>query len=237
MTALYHSAQIPTTSGIYRITCTPTGKFYIGSAVCLRIRWKDHRSDLRYNHHDNPKLQAAWNKYGEEAFIFDILELVLIPEMLTAREQYWLDKLKPIFNIAPTAGSTLGVKHSPETRAKMSASRIGRPGTNLGRKFSPEVCAKMSASQRGTSKGPCSPEKRAKLSALKKGISLDPEFQASSMKTLIVTSPDGIEYSIRGIKRFCREHDLHHFHLMQVARGEYSQHKGWKARFPEVDIE
>src|SRR5712691_8441322 len=106
----------PETPGIYRITCIVTGKFYIGSAVNLRKRQKDHRHLLNQGTHRNPKLQNAWRKYGKDAFSFDILELVLTPELLTAREQYWFNKLKPFdkngYNIDRVAGSRYGSKQS-----------------------------------------------------------------------------------------------------------------------------
>lgn len=146
------SPHIPHTSGIYKITCTVNGKFYIGSAVDLNIRRYDHFSTLRRNTHANPHLQRAYNKYGKEVFTFEILELVLIPEMLTAREQYWFDKLRPFgrkgYNIAPIAGSNLGKHHTPETREKLRQIHIGMKHTpetceklrqaNLGKKLTPE---------------------------------------------------------------------------------------------------
>lgn len=122
--------NIPTSSGIYKITCAVTKRIYIGSAINLRVRWKDHFSALRRNKHINPHLQRAWNKYGEQTFTFEVLELVLIPELLTAREQYWFDKLKPFgrkgFNIARIAGSTQGKTHTPESIAKISVAKRGK---------------------------------------------------------------------------------------------------------------
>src|SRR6266702_5002666 len=104
--------SIPATCGIYRITNTTNGMFYIGSAVNLYKRRGTHSYYLRRNAHHNPKLQAAWNKYGEASFTFEVVEFVLVPELLTAREQYWLETLKPFgrkgFNIARIAGSSLG---------------------------------------------------------------------------------------------------------------------------------
>jgi group I intron endonuclease len=144
--------DIPTSSGIYRITCTITGLIYVGSAVNLRRRWITHCSDLRRNKHGNPKLQRAFNKYGSDAFSFEVLELILIPEMLIPREQYWFSRLQPFgsrgFNIAKVAGSTLGRKASPEAIEK---NRIGHLGQvrNIGRRASPEAIAKMSAAKRG----------------------------------------------------------------------------------------
>src|SRR5437588_1377253 len=103
---------IPETSGIYRIVCKSTGKMYIGSSANLRIRQYNHFRELRLMIHPNQKLQRAWNKYGPDAFTFEIVELAL-PLLLLEREQYWLDKLKPFgnkgFNIASIAKSTLGL--------------------------------------------------------------------------------------------------------------------------------
>lgn len=140
------SRDLPNTSGIYRITCITTEKIYIGSAVSLSRRWNEHRSQLRYGKHKNLKMQAAWNKYGEQSFIFEVIELVLIPELLTAREQYWFGQLKPFgkngFNIERVAGSPLGRKHTPDAIEKIRAS-------SLGRKFPPEFGANISKRQIG----------------------------------------------------------------------------------------
>src|SRR5258708_15053375 len=93
MHPFYHE-RIPNAPGIYRITCIITGKIYVGSAVNLRRRCRAHLSTLQRNGHHNPKLQAAFNKYGPGAFTFEVLELVLLPS-LTMREQYWFKILKP----------------------------------------------------------------------------------------------------------------------------------------------
>lgn len=144
--------DIPATSGIYRITCTPTGKFYIGSAKNLRRRFRDHFSYLQRNAHGNSKLQRAWNKHGPDAFLFEVLEYILLPELLIAREQYWLDKTQAVkkgFNLSPTADSRLGYTFSAESREKMRLSHIGKPNNRLGSKASPETLARMSAARKG----------------------------------------------------------------------------------------
>lgn len=200
------TTDIPKSSGIYRITCTSTGKIYIGSAVNLRRRQYHHWYYLSHQSHKNPKLQAAWNKYGEEAFTFDVLELVLLPELLTAREQYWFNKLKPFgkkgYNISPTAGSSLGFRHSPEAREKMRKDRLGkklseehkrkigdaskgkpRPPeiiekmriANLGREFSATHRANIRASAIGRK---LSPETREKLSIAGRGRTMSESARA-----------------------------------------------------------
>ena len=170
----FHSA-FPDASGIYKITCTINKKIYIGSAVSLRKRHNNHLNKLRHGIHENPKLQSAWNKYGEQAFTFEILELVLVL-FLIDREQYWLDKLKPFgqkgFNIALKAGSCLGVlgkKHTPETRAKISRAHLGKKmppesiertrQANLGRKKTPESIEKQRHAMIGRKMSPESIEK------------------------------------------------------------------------------
>lgn len=157
------SEAIPTSSGIYRIVCITTGRIYVGSAVNLRRRWIEHRHRLRHNTHANTILQNAWHKYGESMFAFEVIELVLLPEMLTYREQYWFVTLNPFgkngFNILPFAGSRLGTKASPETREKLRLTNRGRKypkefGENitkrqLGRKFSDETRKRIGDAQRG----------------------------------------------------------------------------------------
>jgi len=154
--------SIPSTSGIYKITCIANKRIYIGSAVNLHVRKNSHFSALQRNEHGNPKMQNAWNKYGEQAFIFEVLEYVL-PMSLTAREQYWFEKLKPFdrkgFNIAREAGSALGIKRSPETRERIRQVHLGN-NYCLGRKYTPETIEKMRQVQTGRKQSPETIEKR-----------------------------------------------------------------------------
>lgn len=283
---------IPDGSGIYRIVCLTSAKFYIGSAINLRKRWSEHRNGLKRGDHGNQKLQRAWNKYGEQSFTFEVIEFVL-PPFLLEREQHWLDKLHAVkegFNMAPTAGSTLGREFSPEAKEKIRLAHLGRKHTEearrnmaksrIGTKRNAETRAKMGAAQLGNTKAlgnknalgmKHTPEARAKMSAnstskgkpahnrgtkhtpeaIEKirltslGRTKSTESRAKSsksnivahqrdMKTLIVTSPEGIEYTVVGIRAFCKEHHLDRSTLMRVAQGKYRHHRGWKARFPET---
>lgn len=157
-------------SGIYKIEHITSGKHYIGSAINIQHRWYEHRSLLRRGQHHNAKLQNAWAKYGETCFRFSVIENVGAPTQLIAREQVWIDGLMAFsrggYNLSPTAGSVFGMRHSKETRARMSAAHRGRTPT-LGRKTSPETRAKLSALMRGNTHlvgHTHSPETRAKLS-------------------------------------------------------------------------
>ena len=118
-------------SGIYAIRNTVNNKHYVGSAVYLTQRFCDHKKRLRARKHHSIKLQRAWNKHGEESFSFEVLQLVQEKKELIATEQEWIDRLNAAgrrsgYNVSPTAGSCLGVKHGSATRAKMSAASRGR---------------------------------------------------------------------------------------------------------------
>jgi len=112
-------------SGIYRVRNRLNNNCYIGSAVDIRARWRRHRSGLNHQLHENTHLQRAWNKYGVNTFIFEILE-ICEPQLCIEREQRYLDVEQPEYNICQIAGNRLGVKHSLATRQKMSEARLGR---------------------------------------------------------------------------------------------------------------
>lgn len=116
-------------AGVYLISNNVNGKCYVGSSIHLTQRRKEHFSRLMHNKHENIHLQNAYNKYGREAFEFEILEILSIDdnikENLLKREQFWIDNLKPEYNILLVAGSNLGYHHSDETKQKISKSTTG----------------------------------------------------------------------------------------------------------------
>jgi group I intron endonuclease len=80
--------------GIYRITNLKTGKVYIGSTIkMLTRRFACHITNLNKNKHHSPYLQSSWNKYRQENFIFEVIEVCLdnSHEYVNLREQWWLD--------------------------------------------------------------------------------------------------------------------------------------------------
>lgn len=153
--------MIPTASGIYRIRNLLTARVYIGSAVNMAKRRGIHLHQLRHSKHHSVKLQRAWDKAGEGAFVFEVVEIVNDASQLLAREQVWLDETRAWvtgYNCNPTAGSSLGRKFTEETKAKFSAARIGKVR-------SIEARMRQSEATRGK---PKSPEHRAKLAAANK---------------------------------------------------------------------
>lgn len=194
-------------SGVYYIEHKVSGKKYIGSSSDLKKRFQTHRRQLRKGTHANIKLQRSWDKYGEAAFAFAILELAK-PRELLGREQFWLDRFdsaKYGFNIATIAGTPMppGTRqpHTEKTKSKIRAKRAlqtadvaGMHRANTGRKRSPEACAAISAgrtgmifseehrqnianSRIGTT---VPPETRAKMSAAHRGKIVSAETRAKS---------------------------------------------------------
>jgi hypothetical protein len=157
---------------------------YVGSAVDIAQRWRDHLSTLNNERHRSPMLQNHVNKYGIEDLSFSILELVMFKEDLVQREQYYIDALNPFFNCLKIAGSPIGHKHSEETKRKIAIGNTGKPlseerkrkisEAHKGKKASEEAKRKMSQSRKGKSatwnKGrKVSEETRMKLSLQKMG--------------------------------------------------------------------
>lgn len=76
--------------GIYMILHNSTGKKYIGSSVTITERFLVHKRQLRKNMHCNRHLQNSWNKHGEVAFSFTVLEENLSRDVLESRENFYI---------------------------------------------------------------------------------------------------------------------------------------------------
>ena len=76
---------------VYEIVNLKNNKRYIGITNNVKRRFSSHLSALRYNKHVNAKLQRAFNKYGEIAFEFNIIEKTLCSsEELANKETYYI---------------------------------------------------------------------------------------------------------------------------------------------------
>ncbi len=107
-------------SGIYIIVSTlDPFKLYVGSAINLQQREKRHFKALSNSSHFNSKLQNYYNKYGSNCFKFYVVQHVF-PDSLISFEQFYINLLRPFFNINPVAGSRLGSKHSNKTKVLLS---------------------------------------------------------------------------------------------------------------------
>lgn len=126
--------------GIYKITCLLDKRFYYyGSSLNLGER-------LKYHYYTSPKdpyklgfflKTAKW-----ENFSVSIIELC-DPKDLANRENYYLQKYRPLLNILYSSEEMLRVKsHSEETKKQIS-------NTLAGKTHSVETKLKMSLSHKG----------------------------------------------------------------------------------------
>ncbi len=109
--------------GVYKITCLSNSKFYIGSTTqSFWRRLNKHLKDLLAKKHHSSYMQNSFIKYGIDSFIFEIIKPLNDKSIVIGTEQYYIDCLKPAFNVSPTAGSPLGIKRSEAQKIKTQKS-------------------------------------------------------------------------------------------------------------------
>lgn len=125
------------TSGVYLITNLSNGKLYVGSAKSIEARVQGHFKELEKNCHGNRHLQNAYNSYGdvfEVTIIYEcenanLLTIEELKEDILNVEQQYLDYYWDsgiLYNLTPTAGSTLGFKMSEDSIERLRASHKGK---------------------------------------------------------------------------------------------------------------
>lgn len=94
---------------IYKAVNINNGNFYIGKTVNLEKRIIAHKSFARLNYYKYSYFYAAINKYGFDSFEFIIIDEAENKEELNDKEIFWINELKPVYNIASggTGGDTL----------------------------------------------------------------------------------------------------------------------------------
>lgn len=147
-------------SGVYRWVDKINGKTYIGSSVNLSRRLSDY-FNVNYLIKGKSYIHNALLKRGYFNFSLEILEYCEKKSTIL-REQFYIDLMKPEYNILKQAGSSLGYRHTEETLAKMASFRaikLGKANPMFGKKgerhhrygikFSDETLKKMSKKKLG----------------------------------------------------------------------------------------
>jgi len=95
--------EAPKKAGIFLITNTANGKQLLGSSANLHGPLNKHRFMLSSGGHYNRRLQEDWNKFGADAFQFEVVAVVEPKEdpefslelELSRLEEIWLAKTQP----------------------------------------------------------------------------------------------------------------------------------------------
>lgn len=185
-------------SGIYQIKNTINGGVYFGRSVDVPDRLTHHKNELRRKVHRNKRLQNAWNKYGENAFKFELV-WEKPPEELYELEEFVLEFMwghKSLYNHHKLSyggfeqNNKLGCfTRSPETRERIRQAFVGRKfsdehrakirQTKIGLKASDETKNKMSKSKIGKPR----PTSFSEKMSVKMSGNLNPMFgQISPMR-------------------------------------------------------
>ena len=135
--------------GIYMLVNKINNNRYIGQTINIPSRFSKHKTNVVKNF----VICRAIHKYGWDNFhkivleyiTFDSNNLACMKNILCDREQFWIDyfsKTHVLYNVAPVAGSTLGVPCSDAKKLKISLA-------NTGKKHSKETRKIMSIAHRG----------------------------------------------------------------------------------------
>lgn len=134
--------------GIYTITNLVNGKIYVGRSVDVFDRLIHHKSELKCNRHYNKHLQDAYNEYGVENFVFELLE-EHFSKVLPSMENWWcnmlnthdrkygynIDKTGPNSKMGPSKEMIEKLRNIKLTEAQKENLRI----KNTGKKYSEET--------------------------------------------------------------------------------------------------
>jgi group I intron endonuclease len=116
--------------GIYKITCLISEKIYIGKSVDILRRW------VQYNRLEKRvigiKLYNSFIKHGLENHIFEIIE-ECNEKYLTKKEVFYIKKFNSLQKGLNLTEGGEGVKHTEETKQKISESKKGKPSPMKGK--------------------------------------------------------------------------------------------------------
>ena len=120
--------------GIYKITNTITGDFYIGSSKNVKQRWRDHKKPSTWNDNPNNPMYVDMRKYGVDKFVFEILAEVE-EDKLKETEQKFIETLQPTYNSCNAKG--LNIERYKEYHKEYNKSDKGKESQ---KKYEKQLC-------------------------------------------------------------------------------------------------
>lgn len=200
--------------GIYCIENIITNKKYIGQSKDIKERWKSHRWALNHGKHINKHLQASWNKYGQEAFIFSVLE-ECDENKLQEREEYYIsyyDSYNNGYNLTTGGEGTPGRVLSDEEKLKISRFHKGKI---ISEKQRLQISLRTKGENNPFYGKTHSLETKEKISQLRKDKGLSKYGNNNHAKPVIC---DGVEYDCA--KRCADFYHINHATFRSWLRGD-----------------
>nr|YP_009493171.1 GIY-YIG homing endonuclease [Ganoderma calidophilum]AWJ63966.1 GIY-YIG homing endonuclease [Ganoderma calidophilum] len=108
-------------TGVYCLVNLTNGHIYIGSSINLAVRMRNYLNTtfLKNKRNKNMPIIQALLKYGQDNFAVLIVEYVDV-EILAIRETHYITQLLPYYNVLKQGYSSLGYKHTEETKKMLT---------------------------------------------------------------------------------------------------------------------
>ena len=229
---------------IYHIRNIVNEKRYVGQTIQKnpQKRWWYHRHQLRKGIHMSPYLQNAWNKYGEDTFIFDVVAWAGSPNELNELETKEISKWKKeklCYNITDGGDN---VRMSVESKLKLSKSLIEyhcKNGKLWPELVSPEGLVYSDVRnltdfcrQHNLRRDRIKDVYRKKIGQHRGWTVVENSFKRNNNRTQgakswDVITPMGEELEISNLKRFCEDNDLN-YQALKAQHYGYSRSKKYK---------
>lgn len=236
---------------IYKILNLINGKCYVGSTRNLRARSNEHWWNLTNNQHHSQYLQHAFNKLGRTKFTIQVIENVSSPKDLVSREQFYINLLKPAYNMCKVAGNCSGLKqtaaHIEKKRAKNKkvvlqlnlAGKLlkewdGLIDASVALGISKKVISDCCRGRNKTAGGFVFQLKNNPIPYHRKSRAKYTETQRAKLKaqsnvgTFEIIYPSGKKKTITNLRKFCDRYGLRLQNMYNVSSGYRKHYKGYK---------
>jgi len=221
-------------TGIYKIINPVNNKFYIGSAsISFRKRFSNHKRLLHLNKNPCKFIQRVYNKNPDVDLIFEILQ-VCSKEDCIKREQYYIDTLKPKYNLCKIAGSTLGmVKTKEAIKKQFKAQRVYNDQEvismfemyNKGIKVK-KISKILNCKPNNVS---CIINKPNKYKLVKEKYNLLIKNKKTTYNgTYLITKPNGEQLIVQNLTKYAKENGLEASNLNKCSNNLIKTSKGYK---------
>lgn len=132
---------------VYQAVNTANNKIYVGiTRKNMHARFMQHQAKAKAG--SKTPFHNAIRKYGADAFILYVL--AWCDSYLEAKqsEQKWISEIRPDYNVTAGGDGVSGLRHTKESKARMSAARRGITSHMAGKRHSEETKQRISFAKR-----------------------------------------------------------------------------------------